>query len=64
MARKSPEEKWRDVLMGEARGHICWSPWMRRISRAIPTRAASSVTTHSARRETPPVSSASAGRRA
>ena len=37
MARKSPEEKWRDVLMGEARGHICWSPWMRRISRAIPS---------------------------
>jgi adenylate cyclase len=23
--------------MGEARGHMCWSPWMRRISRAIPT---------------------------
>ena len=37
MARKSPEEKWHDVLMGEARGHICWSPWMRRISRAIPS---------------------------
>jgi adenylate cyclase len=37
MARQSPEEKWRDVLMGEARGHICWSPWMRRISRAIPS---------------------------
>jgi adenylate cyclase len=37
MARKPAEEKWRDVLMGEARGHICWSPWMRRISRAIPS---------------------------
>jgi adenylate cyclase len=37
MARKPPEEKWREVLMGEARGHICWSPWMRRISRAIPS---------------------------
>jgi adenylate cyclase len=23
--------------MGEARGHICWAPWMRRISRAIPS---------------------------
>jgi adenylate cyclase len=31
------EEKWRRVLMGEARGHMCWSPWMRRISRAIPS---------------------------
>jgi adenylate cyclase len=37
MAQQSPEEKWRDVLMGEARGHICWSPWLRRISRAIPS---------------------------
>jgi adenylate cyclase len=35
---KTPhDEKWRRVLMGEARGHMCWSPWMRRISRAIPT---------------------------
>jgi adenylate cyclase len=23
--------------MGDARGHICWSPWMRRLSRAIPS---------------------------
>jgi adenylate cyclase len=23
--------------MGEARGHICWTPWMRRFSRAIPS---------------------------
>jgi adenylate cyclase len=37
VAKQSPEEKWRDVLMGEARGHICWSPWMRRFSRAIPS---------------------------
>jgi adenylate cyclase len=41
MFRRKPkishEEKWRQVLMGEARGHICWSPWMRRISRAIPS---------------------------
>jgi adenylate cyclase len=37
MARQSPEEKWRDVLMSEARGDICWSPWMRRFSRAIPS---------------------------
>jgi len=28
---------WRRVLMGEARGHICWSPWMRRMSRALPS---------------------------
>jgi adenylate cyclase len=31
------DEKWHRVLMGEARGHMCWSPWMRRISRAIPS---------------------------
>jgi adenylate cyclase len=37
VAKKSPEEKWRAVLMGEARGHICWAPWMRRLSRAIPS---------------------------
>jgi adenylate cyclase len=37
VAKKSSSEKWREVLMGEARGHICWSPWMRRISRAIPS---------------------------
>jgi adenylate cyclase len=35
--KQSHEEKWRAVLMGEARGHICWNPWMRRISRAIPS---------------------------
>src|SRR5215211_6522508 len=23
--------------MGEAHGHICWSPWMRRFSRSIPS---------------------------
>jgi adenylate cyclase len=37
LAKKSQEEKWREVLMGEARGHICWAPWMRRISRKIPS---------------------------
>jgi adenylate cyclase len=34
---KSQEERWRDVLQGEARGHLCWAPWMRRISRSIPS---------------------------
>jgi adenylate cyclase len=34
---KSQEQKWRDVLLGEARGHVCWAPWMRRISRSIPS---------------------------
>jgi adenylate cyclase len=37
VSTKKSSEKWRDVLMGEARGHICWTPWMRRISRAIPS---------------------------
>jgi adenylate cyclase len=37
MAEKSQEEKWRAVLMGEARGHICWTPWMRRFNRSIPS---------------------------
>ena len=23
--------------MGEARGHICWTPWMRRVNRSIPS---------------------------
>ena len=35
--RQSHNETWRDVLTGEARGHLCWAPWMRRISRAIPS---------------------------
>jgi adenylate cyclase len=35
--KQSHNEKWRDVLTGEARGHMCWSPWVRRISRAIPS---------------------------
>jgi adenylate cyclase len=35
--KQSQEEKWRAVLMGEARGHICWTPWMRRINRSIPS---------------------------
>jgi adenylate cyclase len=37
LAGKSQEEKWRAVLMGEARGHICWTPWMRRFNRSIPS---------------------------
>ena len=37
VARKTQEEKWRAVLMGEARGHVCWAPWMRAISRKIPS---------------------------
>ena len=35
--KQSHDEKWRDVLIGETRGHMCWAPWMRRISRAIPS---------------------------
>jgi adenylate cyclase len=35
--KQSHDEKWRDVLTGETRGHMCWAPWMRRISRAIPS---------------------------
>jgi adenylate cyclase len=35
--KQSQEEKWRAVLMGEARGHICWTPWMRRFNRSIPS---------------------------
>jgi adenylate cyclase len=36
-AKQSHDEKWHDVLTGETRGHMCWAPWMRRISRAIPS---------------------------
>jgi adenylate cyclase len=25
------------VLLGERRGHVCWSPWMRRFSRSLPS---------------------------
>ena len=35
--KKSHDEHWHDVLMGEAQGHVCWRPWMRRISRSIPS---------------------------
>jgi adenylate cyclase len=35
--KKSQEEQWREVLTGEAKGHVCWRPWMRRISRMIPS---------------------------
>ena len=36
-AKKTHSEKWHDVLMGEARGHICWTPWMRRFNRSLPS---------------------------
>ena len=35
--KQSHNEKWRDVLTGEARGHMCWNPRVRRITRAIPS---------------------------
>ncbi len=31
------DEEWRRVLMGERRGHFCWNPTVRRVSRAIPS---------------------------
>jgi adenylate cyclase len=31
------DEEWRRVLTGERRGHFCWNPTVRRISRAIPS---------------------------
>ena len=33
----SVDEEWRRVLTGEQRGHFCWNPAVRRISRAIPS---------------------------
>jgi adenylate cyclase len=33
----SHEEKWRRILTGEARGHICWNPRIRRFYRSIPS---------------------------
>jgi adenylate cyclase len=33
----SVDEEWRRVLTGEQRGHFCWHPTVRRISRAIPS---------------------------
>ena len=33
----SSDEEWRRVLTGERRGHFCWNPTVRRISRAIPS---------------------------
>jgi adenylate cyclase len=35
--KTSTDEEWRRVLTGEARGHFCWNPTVRRISRAIPS---------------------------
>ena len=37
VAHKTQEEKWRAVLTGQARGHVCWAPWMRALSRKIPS---------------------------
>ncbi len=31
------DEEWRCVLEGEISGHFCWKPWVRRVSRAIPS---------------------------
>jgi len=36
-SKTAHSEKWHDVLMGEARGHICWTPWMRGLMRSIPS---------------------------
>ena len=35
--RLTQEEEWRCVLEGEISGHFCWKPWVRRVSRAIPS---------------------------
>jgi adenylate cyclase len=35
--KRTPEEEWRCVLEGEISGHFCWKPWVRRVSRAIPS---------------------------
>ena len=35
--KRTPEEEWRCVLEGEIGGHFCWKPWVRRVSRAIPS---------------------------
>jgi adenylate cyclase len=36
-SKRTPEEEWRCVLEGEIGGHFCWKPWVRRVSRAIPS---------------------------
>ena len=35
--KRTQEEEWRCVLEGETSGHFCWKPWVRRVSRAIPS---------------------------
>ncbi len=35
--KRTQEEEWRCVLEGEDTGHFCWKPWVRRVSRAIPS---------------------------
>ena len=36
-AKRTRDEEWRCVLEGEISGHFCWKPWVRRVSRAIPS---------------------------
>ena len=35
--KTSQEEEWRGVLLGEASGHFCWKPWVRRFNRSLPS---------------------------
>lgn len=35
--KRTHEEEWRCVLEGEISGHFCWKPWVRRVSRTIPS---------------------------
>lgn len=35
--KRTANEEWRCVLEGEISGHFCWKPWVRRVSRAIPS---------------------------
>ncbi len=36
-SKRTHEEERRCVLEGEIGGHFCWKPWVRRVSRAIPS---------------------------
>ncbi len=35
--KRSHEDAWRSVLMGDTPGRFCWKPWVRRVSRSIPS---------------------------
>lgn len=35
--KRTLDEEWRCVLEGEISGHFCWKPWVRRVSRALPS---------------------------